>query len=150
MNRQYLIYGGLVVGAIGLYLLVKNKNKGVGLLESLGFDTQDNTTKAPTNSTPVLATPPLVSNPIGDLIITTTDSLNLTSAMLLLAQRSNALTQSQEQEPDPKNSLLASLSLARIQWAIRTNGAKAKILQIDMQLKNLGYKVDATGALIKI
>lgn len=149
MTKQYLIYGGLAVGAVGLYFLAKNKNKGGGLLESLGFDTQGNTTEAPKKETPVLATPPLVSNPIGDLITTTTDSLNLASATLLLAQRSNALTQSQEPAPDAKNTLFGNLSLARIQWAIRTNGAKAQISQVDAQLRNLGYKVDESGKLIK-
>jgi hypothetical protein len=149
MTKQYLIYGGLVVGAVGLYFLAKNKNKGGGLLESLGFDTEGNTTEAPKKETPVLATPPLVSNPIGDLITTTTDSLNLASATLLLAQRSNALTQSQEPAPDAKNTLFGNLSLARIQWAIRTNGAKAQISQVDAQLRNLGYKVDESGKLIK-
>lgn len=150
MNKQYLIYGGLAVGAVGLYLLAKNKNKGGGLLESLGFDTQGNTTEAPKKETPVLATPPLVSNPIGDLITTTSNSLNLASATLLLGQRTNALTQSQEPAPDTKNTLFGNLSLARIQWAIRVDGAKAKIVQLDSQLRNLGYKVDESGQLVKL
>ena len=65
--KQYLIYGGLEVGAIGLYFLAKNKNKGKGLVQNLGFDTKDNKTETPTKSTFSLATPPFVSNPIGDL-----------------------------------------------------------------------------------
>jgi hypothetical protein len=150
MNKQYLIYGGLAVGAVGLYLLVKNKNKGGELFESLGFGTEGNTTEAPKSEAPKLATPPLVSNPIGDLINTTSNSLNLASATLLLAQRSNALTQSQEPEPDTKTTLFGNLSLARIQWAIRVDGAKAKIVQLDTQLKNLGYKVDENQTLVKL
>ena len=103
----------------------------------------------PKTETPVLATPPLVTNPIGDIINTTANSLNLVSATLLLSQRSNALIQSEEPAPDAKNTLFGNLSLARIQWAIRTNGAKAQISQIDTQLSNLGYKVDANGQLVK-
>jgi hypothetical protein len=149
MNKQYLIYGGLAVGAVGLFLLLKNKNKGGSLLESLGLDTEGDTTEVPKTKTPVLATPPLVTNPIGDIINTTTDSLNLVSATLLLSQRTNAVEQSKEPEPDAKNNLFGNISLARVQWAIRTNGAKAQISQIDTQLSNLGYKVDANGQLVK-
>ena len=149
MTKQYLIYGGLAVGAVGLYFLIKNKNKRGELLESLGLGTEGNTTEVPKTETPILATPPLVTNPIGDIINTTANSLNLVSATLLLSQRSNALIQSEEPAPDAKNTLFGNLSLARIQWAIRTNGAKAQISQIDTQLSNLGYKVDESGKLIK-
>jgi hypothetical protein len=150
MTKQYLIYGGLGLGAVGLYLYAKNKNKGGSLLENLGFGTEGNTTEAPKKETPVLATPPLVSNPIGEIITTTTNSLNLASATLLLSQRSNALAQSLEPEPNAKNSFLGNVSLARVQWAIRTNGAKAQIGQIDTQLRNLGYKIDESGKLVKV
>jgi hypothetical protein len=149
MNKQYLIYGGLAVGAVGLYFLVKNKNKGGELFESLGFDTEGNTTEVPESKAPKLATPPLVSNPIGDLITTTSNSLNLASATLLMGQRSNALVQSQEQAPEAKNTLFGNVSLARIQWAIRVDGAKAKIVQLDNQLSALGYKVNESGELVK-
>lgn len=149
MTKQYLIYGGLAVGAIGLFLLIKNKNKGGSLLESLGLDTEGDTTEVPKTETPVLATPPLVTNPIGDIINTTANSLNLASATLLFGQRTNAVEQSKEPEPETKTTLFGNVSLARVQWAIRTNGAKAQISQIDTQLSNLGYKVDANGQLVK-
>jgi len=149
MNKQYLIYGGLAIGAVGLYFLAKNRNKGGSLLESLGLDTEGDTTEVPKTETPVLATPPLVTNPIGDIINTTANSLNLASATLLLSQRTNAVEQSKEPEPETKTTLFGNVSLARVQWAIRTNGAKAQISQIDTQLSNLGYKVDANGQLVK-
>lgn len=148
--RGSLIYGGLAIGAVGLYLLAKNKNKEGGLLESLGFDTKGNTTEAPKNEVPKSTTPPLATNPIADVIVQGTDSLNLASATLLLGQRSTALAQSQEPAPDAKSALLGNLSFARIQWAIRVDGAKAKIGQIDSQLRNLGYKVDESGKLVKL
>jgi len=150
MNKQYLIYGGLAVGAVGLFLLLKNKNKGGSLLESLGLDTEGDTTEVPKTETPVLATPPLVTNPIGDIINTTTNSLNLASATLLLGQRTTALEQTKEPEPETKTTLFGNVSFSKAQWAIRVEGAKAKIVQIDKQLNALGYKVDQNQTLVKL
>jgi hypothetical protein len=150
ITRQILIYGGLAVGAVGLVLLLKNKNKSGGLLDGLGIDTEDETTEVPKPEAPKLSTPPLVSNPIGDLVNSTTNSLNLASATLLLGQRTTALEQTKEPEPQTKTTLFGNVSFSKAQWAIRVEGAKAKIVQIDKQLNALGYKVDQNQTLVKI
>jgi hypothetical protein len=150
ITRQILIYGGLAVGAVGLVLLLKNQNKSGGLLDGLGIDTEGDTTEVPKSEAPKLSTPPLVSNPIGDLVNSTTNSLNLASATLLLGQRTTALEQTKEPEPETKTTLFGNVSFSKAQWAIRVEGAKAKIGQIDSQLRNLGYKVDESGKLIKL
>jgi hypothetical protein len=150
ITRQILIYGGLAVGAVGLVLLLKNQNKSGGLLDGLGIDTEGDTTEVPKSEAPKLSTPPLVSNPIGDLVNSTTNSLNLASATLLLGQRTTALEQTKEPEPETKTTLFGNVSFSKAQWAIRVEGAKAKIGQIDSQLRNLGYKVDESGKLVKL
>lgn len=150
ITRQILIYGGLAVGAVGLFLLLKNQNKSGGLLDGLGIDTEGDTTEVPKSEAPKLSTPPLVSNPIGDLVNSTTNSLNLASATLLLGQRTTALEQTKEPEPETKTTLFGNVSFSKAQWAIRVEGAKAKIGQIDSQLRNLGYKVDESGKLVKL
>jgi len=150
ITRQILIYGGLAVGAVGLFLLVKNKNKSGELFESLGFGTEGNTTETPKSETPKPKTPPLATNPIADIISIGADNLNMASVTLLFGQRNTAFLQSQEPAPDPKNSVLGNLSFARFQWALRVDGAKAKVAQLDKQLNALGYKVDEEGKLVKL
>jgi hypothetical protein len=150
ITRQILIYGGLAVGAVGLVLLLKNKNKSGGLLEGLGIDTEGETTEVPKSETPKPKTPPLATNPIADIISIGADNLNMASVTLLFGQRNTAFLQSQEPAPDPKSSVLGNLSFARLQWALRVDGAKAKVAQLDKQLNALGYKVDEEGKLVKL
>ena len=144
MNRQYLIYGGLVVGAIGLFFLVKNKNKGEGLLDNLGINTQGNTTEAPINSTPPLATPPLVSTPIGNLS-TTSDGVSPSDANVNLA---NATVLAGERK------ILVGRATGTLKGEATTpssrNKGKFELAELDKKLANLGYKVDAIGSLVKI
>jgi hypothetical protein len=160
MNRQYLIYGGLVLGAVGLYFLFKNKNKGRELLDNLGINTQGNTTQAPTNSTPTLATPPLISNPVGNLS-TTSDgvnpsdaNVNLANATILAGERKLVFAQANAR-PYSNTPVTYGALGSPIYGEINTNvfkirDAKLKLIELDKKLANLGYKVDATGSLVRI
>jgi hypothetical protein len=74
----------------------------------------------------------------------------MASVTLLFGQRNTAFLQSQEPAPDAKSSVLGNLSFARLQWAIRVDGAKAKVAQLDKQLGAFGYKVDENQTLVKL
>jgi LPXTG-motif cell wall-anchored protein len=132
-----LVVGATVLVGGGAYLFLKNKKKKDLLkLAELGGTTSGGTTSSGTTSggattggTTSGGTKPPLST-ISDGVSPSDANINLANAILLVPKRKNLYEKSNNPFSSPKY--------------------KAQLVEIDSQLAKLGYKVDATGTLVKI
>jgi hypothetical protein len=168
MNTTNVILIGVVgVGAVGAYMYMKNKQAQNALLSGSlpasttakagGFLTAPATNQGggfvdqPTTSagtTPVLST-------TSDGVSPSDANLNLANATVLVSQR--AVLVAKIKAPLPS----ATKSVGGFMGGLTTNpayssalasrlAAQKQLVELDKKLATLGYKVDATGALVKI
>jgi len=127
-NLTYILGATVLVG--GAYLFLKNKKeKDLDKLAELGGTTTGGTT--PSGTTPSGTT---TSNPLS----LCDDFPNLAKATVLVGQR--GFLQGQI------NQTWAEFLI----FANRQKSLKPQLAELDKKLANLGYKVDATGTLVKI
>jgi hypothetical protein len=148
-----ILLGVVGLGAVGAYMFMKNKKAQNALLSG-------SLPATPTSGIPPLATTPLSSNQVGNLS-TTTDgvspsdaNLNLANATVLVGQRVILVEKTKAKLPSTGGfsiggwgspiSTLTTSNYGAIQKA------KKELVELDAKLAKLGYKVDATGALVKI
>jgi hypothetical protein len=179
MNTTNVILIGVVgVGAVGAYMYMKNKQAQNALLSgSLPASTTSKgggfLTAPATNQGGGLLTPPatnqgggFVDQPTtsaGTAVLSTTSdgvspsdaNLNLANATVLVSQR--AVLVAKIKAPLPSS----TISVGGFIGGVKTNpayvsalasreSAKKQLVELDKKLATLGYKVDATGALVKI
>jgi hypothetical protein len=154
-TTNVILVGVVGVGAVGAYMYMKNKKAQDDLLSgSLPATTP--------SGTPLLATPPLVSNPVGNLS-TTTDgvnpsdaNVNLANATIIDTERKRVFEQSNAKIKSTSTGRITGGSMFGNPLPTTTSNAGAvmyarqQLILLDKKLADLGYKVDATGSLVRI
>ena len=154
-----LVVGATVLVGGGAYLFLKNKKKkGISKLAELGGETSGETTSGGTTSggtTSGGTRPPLSTTTDG---VTPSDAnLNLANATVLVGKRADLVALTKPKLVIPSFSgggFMGGINLAQAQANASQSAtiqiAKVKLAELDAQLAKLGYKVDATGTLVKI
>ena len=130
MNKSVIYIVGATVLVGGAYLFLKNKKaKDLSKLDELGGTTTGGATTGGTTSS---------GTTLGDGVAPTDAYPNLANATVLVGQR---------------GFLQGQLNQDWADWTvfnIRKKPLKGQIAELDIKLAKLGYKVDATGTLVKI
>ena len=149
MNKSLIYIVGATVLVGGAYLFLKNKKaKDLSKLDEIGGATSGGTTTGGTTSS--------LSN-TSDGVAPTDANLNLANATVLVGQRAILNATANKSCLGFYDTSLGS------GWGIDLNKnreynscvssknvAKKKLVELDKKLATLGYKVDATGSLVKI
>ncbi len=158
-----ILVGVLGVGGVGAYMFLKNKKAQDALLSgslpatNQGGATTPSGTTTTTSSTTPSGTPPLSTT--SDGVSPSDANLNLANATVLVAERKGLVARANA-------SLLGSVrggisfggglmggmntGAVDINKAAAKQLAKQQLVALDANLAKLGYKVDATGALVKV
>jgi hypothetical protein len=158
-----ILVGVLGVGGVGAYMYMKNKQAQDALLTgslpatNQGGTTTPSGTTTTTSSTTPSGTPPLSTT--SDGVSPSDANLNLANATVLVAERKGLVARANA-------SLLGSVrggisfggglmggmntGAVDINKAAAKELAKKQLVELDAKLAKLGYKVDATGALVKV
>ena len=158
-----ILVGVLGVGGVGAYMYMKNKQAQDALLTgslpatNQGGTTTPSGTTTTTSSTTPSGTPPLSTT--SDGVSPSDANLNLANATVLVAERKGLVARANA-------SLLGSVrggisfggglmggmntGAVDINKAAAKQLAKQQLVELDAKLAKLGYKVDATGALVKV
>jgi len=158
-----ILVGVLGVGGVGAYLYMKNKQAQNALLTGSLPATNQGGATTPSGTTTSSTTPSGTTtlSTTSDGVSPSDANLNLANATVLVGERALALKAS-------KNSCLGSVGdaipsgggfgmgsfMASNASSAQCYGArelaKKKVVELDAKLAKLGYKVDATGALVKV
>ena len=156
----YIVGATVLVG--GAYLFLKNKKaKDLSKLDEIGGATSGGTTTggATTGGTTSGGTTS-GGTTSGDGVAPTDANLNLANATILASQRKTLLGQTTPNLSPSSlgvgmfsggmfgNNMAQAQAGANVQASIQS--AKIRLAELDKKLANLGYKVDATGTLVKI
>ena len=151
-TTNVILIGVIGVGAVGAYMYINNLKAQNALLSGSLPATPPSAT-LPTETTPDLST-------TSDGVSPSDANINLANATVLVAQR--AVLQAKIKAPLPSrgmdvygaNGFLTDESKRRNQAfteaVLSKRNAQTQLVALDKKLANLGYKVDATGALVKI
>jgi hypothetical protein len=159
-----ILVGVLGVGGVGAYMYMKNKQAQDALLTgslpatnqggatTSGTTTSGNTTSGTTTSGTTTSggnTPPLSTT--SDGVNPSDANVNLANATILVGQRQILVEKTKEKAPPkPIGSMSIGTTMQQLSWVSRVAVAKKQLVELDAQLAKLGYKVDATGALVRI
>jgi hypothetical protein len=154
-----ILVGVLGVGGVGAYMFLKNKKAQDALLSgslpatNQGGATTPSGTTTPTGgattTTPTgggATTPPLSTT--SDGVSPSDANLNLANATILVAER--AVLQAKIKAPLPKMLEFGKLNPEHTKALTSRALAQKQLVALDANLAKLGYKVDATGALVKV
>lgn len=172
-----VLVGVLGVGGVGAYMFLKNKKAQEALLSGSlpatnqggGFVGTPTTSGTTTSGTTTSGTTPSGTAPSGGgttpPLSTTSDgvspsdaNINLANATILVAER--AVLQAKIKAPIPTSSGVptgggfgfgnSEATKARAKALSLRELAKKQLVELDAKLAKLGYKVDATGTLVRI
>jgi hypothetical protein len=155
-TTNVILIGVVGIGAVGAYMYMKNKKAQDNLLSgSLPATTP--------SGTPPKGTPPKGNAPSGTPPVLSTESdgvnpsdanLNLANATVLVGKRTVLYAKMKApfiKRPQIRDSWTGMLSDSGFgDYARGVQSAQKGIVEIDKKLANLGYKVDATGSLVRI
>ena len=168
-TSSVILVGVLGVGGIGAYMYMKNKQAQNALLTGslpatnqgggfVGTPTTSGTTTSGTATTPSGTAPQLSTT--SDGVSPSDANLNLANATVLVADRKNLVTATKKSCLGSGGSSIpsgggfstsfssSSLSFAKCEGSKQL--AKKQLVELDAKLAKLGYKVDATGTLVRI
>ena len=155
-----ILVGVLGVGGVGAYMYMKNKQAQNALLTgSLPATNQGGVTTPSGTTTPTgggATTPPLSTT--SDGVSPSDANLNLANATVLVAERKGLVARAKASclsQPTLSSGGFVSgttMSAAGISASCQASRqlAKKQLVELDAKLAKLGYKVDATGTLVKI
>jgi len=158
-----ILVGVLGVGGVGAYMYMKNKQAKDALLSgslpatNQGGATTPSGTTTPTGgattTTPTgggATTPPLST--VSDGVSPSDANLNLANATILVAERATLQTKIKAPLPKMQDSTSGSYKVKpEYTRALSFRAlAQQQLIALDANLAKLGYKVDATGALVKV
>ena len=164
-----ILVGVLGVGGVGAYMFLKNKKAQDALLSgslpatNQGGATTPSGTTTPTGgattTTPTgggATTPPLSTT--SDGVSPSDANLNLANATVLVAERKGLVARAKASclsQPTLSSGGFVSgttMSAAGISASCQASRelAKKQLVELDAKLAKLGYKVDATGTLVKV
>ena len=170
-KNTIILVGVLGVGAVGAYMYMKNKQAQNALLTgslpatNQGGATTPSGTTTPTGgattTTPTgggATTPPLSTT--SDGVSPSDANLNLANATVLVAERkglvarakASCLRSGASSVPSGGGLLGSTMSSSASYTSCASSRelAKQQLVALDANLAKLGYKVDATGALVKV
>jgi len=159
-----ILVGVLGVGGVGAYMYMKNKQAQNALLTGSLPTTNQGGATTPSGTTTSSTTPSGTSplSTTSDGVSPSDANLNLANATVLVAERKGLVARA-------KASCLGNVSgaiqygggLLGLESFMASNAsslkcevskqlAKKQLVELDAKLAKLGYKVDATGALVKV
>jgi len=162
MNTTNVILVGVIgVGAVGAYMYMKNKQAQNALLTGSLPATNQGGATTPSGTTTSGTTPsgtaPQLST-TSDGVSPSYDNLNLSNATVLVADRKTLVSASKKSclsQPTLSSGGFISgttMSVGAFGASCQASRelAKKQLVELDSKLAKLGYKVDATGSLVRI
>lgn len=162
-----VLVGVLGVGGVGAYMFLKNKKAQDALLSGSlpatnqggGFVGTPTTSGTTTSGTTTSGTTPSGTAPSGggttpnlstqsDGVSPSDANINLANATILVAER--AVLQAKTKAPLPKMFEFGKLNPEHTKALTSRALAQKQLVELDAKLAKLGYKVDATGSLVRI
>ena len=159
-TSSVILLGVVGVGAVGAYMYFKNKQAQNALLGALpatnqlgGFVSTPTTTTTPTSG----ATTPTLST-TSDGVSPSDANINLANATVLVADRKKLVSESKKSCISPSatygGGFMSGTTMSIAAFGASCNAsrelAKKQLVELDAKLAKLGYKVDATGSLVRI
>lgn len=163
-TSSVILVGVLGLGGVGAYMYMKNKQAQNALLtgslpatnQGGGFASAPTTSGTTTSGT---ATTPSGTAPSGgsttpnlatqsDGVSPSDANINLANATILVAER--GVLQAKTKAPLPKMFEFGKLNPEHTKALTSRALAQKQLVELDANLAKLGYKVDATGSLVRI
>jgi hypothetical protein len=148
-----ILVGVLGVGGVGAYMYMKNKQAKEALLTgSLPATNQGGATTSGTTTSGTTTSGTSSLSTTSDGVSPSDANLNLANATILVAERATLQTKIKAPLPKMLDSTSGSYNVNPEYSKALTSKALAQkqLVALDANLAKLGYKVDATGALVKV
>lgn len=165
-TTSVILLGVVGVGAVGAYMYFKNKQAQDALLGALpatnqlgGLPSTPTTTTTPTGGATTPTGGATTTTPTGgsttpnlstqsDGVSPSDANINLANATIMVAER--AVLQAKIKAPMPKMFEFGKLNPEHTKALTSRTLAQKQLVELDAKLAKLGYKVDATGSLVRI